>query len=94
MWRRTVVRALAITGAVALLLSLGPWVPVPRTDVVLPGPWRLVVKLPLFESVIEGRVAMVCAPCWACCSRSRWTGSYGSGRVSCARSACSGWRPR
>ncbi|WP_371644300.1 glycosyltransferase [Streptomyces sp. NBC_00597] len=62
MWRRTVVRALAITGAVALLLSLGPWVPVPRTDVVLPGPWRLVVKLPLFESVIEGRVAMVCAP--------------------------------
>ncbi|MER7467196.1 glycosyltransferase [Streptomyces sp. NPDC097981] len=62
MWRRTAVRALAITGAVALLLSLGPWVPVPRTDVVLPGPWRLVVKLPLFESVIEGRVAMVCAP--------------------------------
>ncbi|MFF3862073.1 glycosyltransferase [Streptomyces sp. NPDC002209] len=62
MWRRTVVRALAITGAVALLLSLGPWVPVPRTDVVLPGPWRLMVKLPLFESVIEGRVAMVCAP--------------------------------
>ncbi|MFE2548607.1 glycosyltransferase [Streptomyces sp. NPDC059355] len=62
MWRRRVVRALAITGAVALALSLGPWVPVPRTDVVLPGPWRLMVKLPLFESVIEGRVAMVCAP--------------------------------
>ncbi|MFI6147211.1 glycosyltransferase [Streptomyces sp. NPDC051109] len=62
MWRRRVVRALAITGAAALALSLGPWVPVPRTDVVLPGPWRLMVKLPLFESVIEGRVAMVCAP--------------------------------
>ncbi|MGW6411027.1 glycosyltransferase [Streptomyces vinaceus] len=62
MWRRRLVRALAITGAVALALSLGPWVPVPRTDVVLPGPWRLMVKLPLFESVIEGRVAMVCAP--------------------------------
>ncbi|MEV0410235.1 glycosyltransferase [Streptomyces sp. NPDC050448] len=62
MWRRTVVRVLAITGAAALLLSLGPWVPVPRTEVVLPGPWRLMVKLPLFESVIEGRVAMVCAP--------------------------------
>ncbi|MFD7833728.1 glycosyltransferase [Streptomyces sp. NPDC059761] len=62
MWRNRVVRALAITGAVTLALSLGPWVPVPRTDVVLPGPWRLMVKLPLFESVIEGRVAMVCAP--------------------------------
>ncbi|MFF3650317.1 glycosyltransferase [Streptomyces sp. NPDC002181] len=62
MWRSKPVRALAITGFVALALSLGPWVPVPRTDVVLPGPWRLMVKLPLFESVIEGRVAMVCAP--------------------------------
>ncbi|MET9958796.1 glycosyltransferase family 2 protein [Streptomyces sp. NPDC006326] len=62
LWRRPVVRALAITGCAALLLSLGPRVPVPRTDVVLPGPWRLMVELPLFESVIEGRVAMVCAP--------------------------------
>ncbi|MFD7629413.1 glycosyltransferase [Streptomyces sp. NPDC059851] len=62
MWRRPAVRALAITGAVALLLSLGPRVPVPRTDLVLPGPWALLAKMPLFESVIEGRVAMVCAP--------------------------------
>ncbi|MFD9345013.1 glycosyltransferase family 2 protein [Streptomyces sp. NPDC060049] len=61
-WRSRTVRALAITGCVALLLSLGPWVPVPRTETVLPGPWRLIVELPLFESVIEGRVAMVCAP--------------------------------
>ncbi|MGW6691427.1 glycosyltransferase family 2 protein [Streptomyces sp. NPDC054961] len=62
MWRSKAVRALAITGFATLLLSLGPWVPVPRTEVVLPGPWRLMVELPLFESVIEGRVAMVCAP--------------------------------
>lgn len=62
MWRRPLVRALAVTGCAALLLSLGPRVPVPRTDVVLPGPWRLMAELPLFESVIEGRVAMVCAP--------------------------------
>ncbi|MFZ3499254.1 glycosyltransferase family 2 protein [Streptomyces sp. 5.8] len=62
LWRGRAVRALAITGFTALLLSLGPWVPVPRTEIVLPGPWRLMIKLPLFESVIEGRVAMVCAP--------------------------------
>lgn len=62
LWRSRAVRALAITGFTALLLSLGPWVPVPRTEIVLPGPWRLMIKLPLFESVIEGRVAMVCAP--------------------------------
>lgn len=62
LWRSRAVRALAITGFATLLLSLGPWVPVPRTEIVLPGPWRLMIKLPLFESVIEGRVAMVCAP--------------------------------
>ncbi|MER5759651.1 glycosyltransferase family 2 protein [Streptomyces sp. NPDC002082] len=62
LWRSRAVRALALTGFGALLLSLGPWVPVPRTEIVLPGPWRLMIKLPLFESVIEGRVAMVCAP--------------------------------
>lgn len=62
LWRSKAVRALALTGFGALLLSLGPWVPVPRTEIVLPGPWRLMIKLPLFESVIEGRVAMVCAP--------------------------------
>ncbi|MFI5860958.1 glycosyltransferase 87 family protein [Streptomyces sp. NPDC051546] len=62
LWRSKAVRALALTGFVVLLLSLGPWMPVPRTEIVLPGPWRLMIKLPLFESVIEGRVAMVCAP--------------------------------
>ncbi|MCP3758288.1 glycosyltransferase family 2 protein [Streptomyces sp. TBY4] len=62
LWRSRAVRALAITGFATLLLSLGPWVPVPRTEIVLPGPWRLMIKLPLFESVIEGRLAMVCAP--------------------------------
>ncbi|MGW6707909.1 glycosyltransferase family 2 protein [Streptomyces sp. NPDC054956] len=62
LWRIRTVRALAITGFVTLLLSLGPWVPVPHTGVVLAGPWRLMIELPLFESVIEGRVAMACAP--------------------------------
>ncbi|MFF5448980.1 glycosyltransferase [Streptomyces sp. NPDC012888] len=62
LWRRTAVRALALTGVAAAWLSLGPLIRIPHTDVVVPGPWRLLAHLPLFESVIEGRVAMVCAP--------------------------------
>ncbi|GAQ56563.1 dolichyl-phosphate beta-glucosyltransferase [Streptomyces acidiscabies] len=63
MWRSTpVVRVLGVTASVAALLSLGPRIGVPLTDVVLPGPWALLGRLPLLDSVIEGRVAMVCAP--------------------------------
>ncbi|GHH69389.1 hypothetical protein GCM10018793_01760 [Streptomyces sulfonofaciens] len=62
LWARPVVRALAWTALAAAVLSLGPRIPVPRTGTVLPGPWALLAHLPLFESVIESRVAMVCAP--------------------------------
>ncbi|RDG30383.1 dolichyl-phosphate beta-glucosyltransferase, partial [Streptomyces corynorhini] len=62
LWRLTVVRALAFTALAAALLSLGPKVRIPFTDVVLPGPWRALAHQPLFESVIESRVAMICAP--------------------------------
>ncbi|MFD5749980.1 glycosyltransferase [Streptomyces sp. NPDC127033] len=62
LWRLAVVRALAVTAVGAALLSLGPRIPVPYTDIVVPGPWWLLRDQPLFESVIESRVAMVCAP--------------------------------
>ncbi|MFF1420691.1 glycosyltransferase [Streptomyces sp. NPDC058280] len=62
LWRLAVVRALAFTAVAAALLSLGPKVRIPFTDVVLPGPWRALAHQPLFESVIESRVAMICAP--------------------------------
>lgn len=62
MWERAAVKALAFTAVAAAFLSLGPEFRVPLTDTVLPGPWALLAKKPLFESVIEGRVAMVCAP--------------------------------
>lgn len=62
LWERTVVKALAFTGVAAALLSLGPRIPIPLTDTVVPGPWALLADKPLFESVIEGRVAMICAP--------------------------------
>ncbi|TPQ16570.1 dolichyl-phosphate beta-glucosyltransferase [Streptomyces sporangiiformans] len=61
-WERAVVKALAFTAVAAALLSLGPKFRIPLTDAVLPGPWALLAEKPLFESVIEGRVAMVCAP--------------------------------
>ncbi|WP_055699447.1 dolichyl-phosphate beta-glucosyltransferase [Streptomyces silaceus] len=62
LWERAVVKALAVTVVGAALLSLGPKFRIPLTDVVLPGPWALLSDRPLFESVIESRVAMVCAP--------------------------------
>ncbi|MFD7117866.1 dolichyl-phosphate beta-glucosyltransferase [Streptomyces sp. NPDC059922] len=62
LWRAAVVRALAFTAAAAALLSLGPKIRIPLTDVVLTGPWRILAHQPLFESVIESRVAMICAP--------------------------------
>ncbi|WP_079054303.1 dolichyl-phosphate beta-glucosyltransferase [Streptomyces graminilatus] len=62
LWERAVVKALAVTAVVAALLSLGPKIHIPLTDAVLPGPWALLADKPLFESVIESRIAMVCAP--------------------------------
>ncbi|MET7360400.1 dolichyl-phosphate beta-glucosyltransferase [Streptomyces sp. NPDC005562] len=62
LWERAAVKALAVTVLGAALLSLGREIRVPLTDVVLPGPWAALAGRPLFESVIEARVAMVCAP--------------------------------
>ncbi|MFQ6146606.1 dolichyl-phosphate beta-glucosyltransferase [Streptomyces seoulensis] len=62
MWKNDLVKALAVTAVCAAALSLGPKVRLPMTDTVYPGPWALLAHAPLFESVIEGRVAMVCAP--------------------------------
>lgn len=61
-WRLAVVKALAFTAVAAAFLSLGPKFRIPYTDIVLTGPWRALAHQPLFESVIESRVAMVCAP--------------------------------
>lgn len=59
---RPAVRALGFTALAAAVLSLGQNIPLPGTDKTLPGPWRLLADAPLFESVIEARVAMVCVP--------------------------------
>ncbi|MGW0629715.1 dolichyl-phosphate beta-glucosyltransferase [Streptomyces sp. NPDC002758] len=62
LWERTLVKALAFTAVAAALLSLGPKIRIPLTDTVYSGPWALLAHKPLFESVIEGRLAMICAP--------------------------------
>ncbi|MEV7545376.1 dolichyl-phosphate beta-glucosyltransferase [Streptomyces sp. NPDC089915] len=62
MWRRPLVRALGLTAAAAAVLSLGPSVQLDKFGITVPAPWRLLRHLPLLESVIESRVAMVCAP--------------------------------
>ncbi|MFD8813422.1 dolichyl-phosphate beta-glucosyltransferase [Streptomyces sp. NPDC059627] len=62
LWARPLVKALAFTSVTAAVLSMGPKIRIPLTETVYPGPWALVRKFPLFESVIEGRVAMICAP--------------------------------
>ncbi|GGK04832.1 hypothetical protein GCM10011583_40700 [Streptomyces camponoticapitis] len=62
LWRSALVKALTGTVLVAALLSMGQRIRIPFTDVVLPGPWRALAHQPLFESVIESRVAMICAP--------------------------------
>ncbi|MEU1282449.1 dolichyl-phosphate beta-glucosyltransferase [Streptomyces sp. NPDC005805] len=62
LWRLALVKALAATAVVAAFLSLGVEFRVPYTDLVLTGPWRLLAHQPLFESVIESRTAMICAP--------------------------------
>ncbi|MFF8959067.1 glycosyltransferase [Streptomyces sp. NPDC014894] len=60
--RLPLVKALAFTALVAAFLSLGVRFRVPYTDIVMAGPWRLLAEQPLLESVIESRVAMICAP--------------------------------
>ena len=62
LWEQALVKVLAVTAVGAAVLSLGPKIRIPMTEDVYPGPWALLAKVPLFESVIEGRVAMVCAP--------------------------------
>ncbi|MFC3573730.1 glycosyltransferase family 2 protein [Streptomyces yaanensis] len=62
LWEHALVKALAFTAMAAAFLSLGPRFQIPLSHSTAPGPWALLSDKPLFESVIEGRVAMICAP--------------------------------
>jgi dolichyl-phosphate beta-glucosyltransferase len=58
--KQPMVRILGITTALVAWLSMGPTIAAFGTE--FPGPWAIVSQLPLYESVIESRLAMVCVP--------------------------------
>ncbi|MFG2055119.1 hypothetical protein ACGFI9_13900 [Micromonospora sp. NPDC048930] len=62
LWRRPLVRALAVCGLLFALLSLGTTIVVNRHDTGLPGPYRLVAGVPLLDLVVPARFALVCVP--------------------------------
>ncbi|MFI0486858.1 hypothetical protein [Actinomadura sp. 9N215] len=55
-------RALGVVVVVASVLSLGPEIIVNGEPTGVPGPWRVFARFPLYESVIESRMTLVCVP--------------------------------
>lgn len=62
LWRRPAARALAITGLAFAMFSLGTHITVNGRDTGVPGPWRLLARLPLFDSVVPTRLSLVVIP--------------------------------
>jgi hypothetical protein len=62
-FRRSVVaRAAVVTGVVMALLSLGPQLVYRQNPVGVPGPYWPLNHLPLFDSVVTGRLVLVLIP--------------------------------
>ncbi|GLY69948.1 DUF6541 family protein [Amycolatopsis taiwanensis] len=62
LWRMAFARAIAISMFVMAWLSLGVYLVVDHYDTGIPGPWKLLANLPLFDSLLESRLAMGCIP--------------------------------
>jgi len=60
--RDVLVRALGVVVGTAVLLSFGPEVIMNGHRTGVPGPWRLVAGFPLYESVLESRLTLLCVP--------------------------------
>ncbi|WP_422734022.1 hypothetical protein ACN26Y_30105 [Micromonospora sp. WMMD558] len=60
--RRPLVRALAVCGVLFALLSLGTEVRLDGQATGLPGPYRLLVGVPLLDLAVPARLALVCVP--------------------------------
>jgi hypothetical protein len=62
LWRVVLARAIAISIFVMAWLSLGVEMVVDHQQTGIPGPWKLLAHLPLFDSLLESRLAMGCIP--------------------------------
>ncbi|MEU6076409.1 hypothetical protein [Micromonospora sp. NPDC047074] len=62
LWRRPLVRALAVCGLFFALLALGGQVRLDGTPTGIPGPYRLVAELPLLDHAVPARFPLVCVP--------------------------------
>lgn len=62
LWRSVMARAIAISMIVMAWLSLGVQMVVDHHETGIPGPWQLFAGLPLFDSLLESRLAMGCIP--------------------------------
>ncbi|WP_233512694.1 hypothetical protein [Micromonospora deserti] len=62
LWRRPLVRALAVCGVLFALLSLGEQIRLDGSPTGVPGPYRLVAGLPLLDLAVPARFPLVCVP--------------------------------
>ncbi|MGH3738375.1 MAG: hypothetical protein ACRDT6_22630 [Micromonosporaceae bacterium] len=62
LWRRTEVKALALTGAGFALLALGPQVVVAGQRTEITGPWALIGHLPVVDSALPMRFVLPLIP--------------------------------
>ncbi|GAB3569990.1 glycosyl transferase [Amycolatopsis endophytica] len=62
LWRNVVARAIAISMFLMAWLSLGVQLIVNHEETGIPGPWKLLAELPLFDSLLESRLAIGCIP--------------------------------
>ncbi|MFC5748417.1 hypothetical protein [Actinomadura rugatobispora] len=65
MRRQPAALALGVVALVSAVLSLGPEIIVRGEGTGIAGPWLLLSRLPLYESVLESRMAMICVPAMA-----------------------------
>lgn len=59
-------RIAATAGGIGAALSLGTQITVDGRPTGIPGPWLLLDRVPLVESVLESRMALACVPAIGC----------------------------